>query len=797
MDGNQITCDEIVAETQPLCQCENCVREVQFRYTGQACSPDFAAAGECADTAPNPFVAGYRITGCDDATQVFANGETEQGDMITIGAPDGVCLPACMNVVISQPTGAVTQTFKIDSACPSDGSGRGLILQNSYGAFESIGYSCSETDTHNCLEDVTYGLKVCNIGTTDEKIFEWEFFDQKTQVDLLAGNPFVDADSGECLYDTYEAVVDRCVEFESCVNITASATDPATGLPAPCEDEHELKFGWEEPGTLPPTKAPTPPPTPAPSPSPTSTCIIDISLTGCPQYNSTLDNDCDGRPQVITFRYDGGDCSESNNLQPRQKFQCTDSNGGPSPSRQEPYFITAVPTGGSDLYFSGSVGVGDKYTLNENKSFDKLSADMTISVFDTEGGTILQTNDIHLSCSQPLFVFDKFGAHQVVEWIETDGRVVSAAQSDVQTGTIEVKLDTGSEVTKPVRLLEMTVITNTQDEPIDYTSQVNGKVLNPGDVIELEGFGIDIELTERTRYTFFTTLIGETLDGTNTCNGFDFLECTIGFNLNPVFPTDVPTPSPTVTPYPTVDPESTSCDVAADVLCTVTSLTGVTCDQLKAPSTNSCPADAELLVAFLKYDGSFGDNVFLEITCDKSTTYIDRFIEKDEVIRFNTRANTDVCESVEFILYTSDPEVDGDFIEQTTVPLACPGPWTLGATVANAFSIDALVDTTDDGVTFDLHIEEATVQLDYVVANTGSFPLDVNTATVNGDALAFAGGSIAVPTRNQITLASTTETFTVSGQGGTVLAFPFTVGAQTANEFALPCFAETTQLISL
>merc|ERR1712194_905738 len=108
----------------------------------------------------------------------------------------------------------------------------------------------------------------------------------------------------------------------------------------------------------------------------------------------------------------------------------------------------------------------------------------------------------------------------------------------------------------------------------------------------------------RTRYTFFTTIIGETIDGTNMCNGFSFLECTIGFNLLPVFPTMVPTPSPTLTPFPTVVPNSTTCELAADITCNVLSLEGVTCDQLFATPTETCPAEAELLVAYLQYDGS-------------------------------------------------------------------------------------------------------------------------------------------------------------------------------------------------
>merc|ERR1712166_558210 len=469
-----------------------------------------------------------------------------------------------------------------------------------------------------------------NTGTTqDEQIYNWFLTLNKEEIDLLQDVPPADVTlvPGECYYDTYDVDVNRCAEYESCVNITANATNPETGLPPNCPGVDDLKFGWDTPPTPPPTPNPSPFPSPAPSPSPTSSCVIDVDLTGCPQYNSSLDNDCQGRPWEITFRYNGGGCAQSDNLQPRQKFSCTDNPttaenrslqsflGAPTAEGTQSY-ITAVPRGGTDLYFAGPVAVGEKYTLNQDRVFDKLSADMTITIFDAEGGNVLQLVDLHLSCSQPLFLFDKFGASQVTEWVETSGRVVSDTQTGVETGTIEVGLATDNQQ-KPVRLLEMTVLTNTQDQPIDYTSQVAGQVLQPGSSIELPGFEIDIELGLQVRYTFFTTIIGETLDGTNMCNGNDMLECIVGFNLNPVFPTMVPTPSPTITPRPSSNSAVTTCNVGSQISCAVTNPPGIfTCDSLQAPISESCPADAELLRAFLKNTGTA--SVFLIIDCDKS-----------------------------------------------------------------------------------------------------------------------------------------------------------------------------------
>mmetsp|Transcript_22179 Transcript_22179/g.22501 ORF Transcript_22179/g.22501 Transcript_22179/m.22501 type:complete len:162 (+) Transcript_22179:616-1101(+) len=146
---------------------------------------------------------------------------------------------------------------------------------------------------------------------------------------------------------------------------------------------------------------------------------------------------------VITFLYNGGGCGQSDNLQPRQKFDCSDVDGaGPPTNAGETSYITAVPRGGNlnTVFFAGTVPVGEKYTLNADRVYDKLAADMTLTIYDREGGSLLQIVDLHLSCSQPLILFDKFGASEVTQWVETSGRVVSLRHSGVVTGVYEEDL---------------------------------------------------------------------------------------------------------------------------------------------------------------------------------------------------------------------------------------------------------------------------------------------------------------------------------------------------------------------
>ena len=257
--NNELTaCEAIPEETDMDCNCPECVRELQFKYTGLACSPDLPGDGLCTDSGPNPFIAGYRITSFIDPSQVFATGQVQQNDFITIGQWSG-CLPDELAVTISVPTGAVTQTFQIDSTC---NGGSGLLLNQNYGAFESVGYSCSETDTHNCFQEFFVGESVCNTGSGSENIYSLTL-----ELTSSEGSPPIVLDlssfltpedkmleAGECREGSWnndDVKLNRCKSVSYSGKITASATNPDTGLPPSCTAENEIEFGWES------TPAPT------------------------------------------------------------------------------------------------------------------------------------------------------------------------------------------------------------------------------------------------------------------------------------------------------------------------------------------------------------------------------------------------------------------------------------------------------------------------------------------------------------------------------------------------------------
>mmetsp|Transcript_44131 Transcript_44131/g.49453 ORF Transcript_44131/g.49453 Transcript_44131/m.49453 type:complete len:328 (-) Transcript_44131:150-1133(-) len=271
----------------------------------------------------------------------------------------------------------------------------------------------------------------------------------------------------------------------------------------------------------------------------TNACRVGVQLR-CPTPEVlTMDNDCVDPFQVITFRYNSGDCHQSDTLHTRHDFTCTDvnSSSGEGPTLPPPAagsnssYIVVTSNSGNETYFTGSVAVGEEYTVHANVGYDtQLSANLTITIFETKGGNSIQTTEVRrLDCTNPVFLFDKFGASQVTAWKEISGRVVTTPDDTIRVGNIALTVENPG--TAPIQLVEMTLLSNSEDTPItDYTSEVQDTILQPTDELSLTNYQFEYDLaTVPTRYIFFTTIIAEQLaDGDTTnrqCNSFHTIEC--------------------------------------------------------------------------------------------------------------------------------------------------------------------------------------------------------------------------------------------------------------------------------
>ncbi|OEU12954.1 hypothetical protein FRACYDRAFT_262781 [Fragilariopsis cylindrus CCMP1102] len=256
-------------------------------------------------------------------------------------------------------------------------------------------------------------------------------------------------------------------------------------------------------------------------------------------------------------------------------------------------------------------------------------------------------------------------------------------------------------------------------------------------------------------------------------------------------PTPPPTPGPTPPPTPGPTPPPTPPPTLAP--------TG----ECSIDSCVNCTAIMNTFGAYLKYDGSLGDVVFVEVICDKSTTYIDRPIAAGETFPFRTRANS--CEEVTFVISDADPDIDGNNLAEETVSTLCPGPWTLGATIAGAFVLDAYIDTEDDGASFTVNVNEATVEFNFLAENSGAFPLTVVSGVITdtiagadsgiGGASQVAGLPATLLPRSRTTLQSVTNVVNLNGRSGEVVTISMDLVGQTNNQFALPCEDELINII--
>jgi hypothetical protein len=360
-----------------------------------------------------------------------------------------------------------------------------------------------------------------------------------------------------------------------------------------------------------PTPAPTSVPTPPRSPAPTSTpstgypraylsdipntvptatpapCIVEIEIL-CPNCNRTVPplDRCEGRPFEMGFIYNGGDCGGSFNIQAvGDIFFCTDSNGGPPTTRGEASYI--VVTSSNDLgitYHSEWVQAGEYFKLYDGGNF--FEDDQTISIWSSndtrDPNNLLQRMTYHSSCSQNLFLKDRFGAVQLVEWVnEVQGRVSCFAKIAFSIHVsipVELQGDT-------LTLETLTVASNIDPFYYDFTDKISGTTGTPGEVYVADDLTIKLDLTQRRNYNLLFTLTAIT-DEAAACIGDALLQFDAGTPLPPIFPTLSSTQAPSGSPSPNMDPARSPCILETNIQCVTAS--GRSCSKLSSPTQSLC-----------------------------------------------------------------------------------------------------------------------------------------------------------------------------------------------------------------
>jgi hypothetical protein len=298
-----------------------------------------------------------------------------------------------------------------------------------------------------------------------------------------------------------------------------------------------------------PTPKPTPPPTKAPTPTPpigqpSDTCFAQVAVECIPPINPEDPNgerfeDCDSINIVpaectefvnlLTFRYNGGDCLQSNNIQDPRIYQCQDYFGGPPTQEEigaESYMLITDIKGEGINYYNGPVFVGDVFNITNLLPNSVIVANVNVTIYDGEVApeNIRQTMVIHTSCSQVTFLKDRYGSLELIGFRNPSQGYL--------TCIVPVSFDFAIQNTAEgfnAEVQSLTSITNF-DPPNDFlnfTQEVVGFKLGPGEELPVSSGSIDIDLSVRKRYTVFTTVQGVSPDGFS-CRGSDFTNFTAG-----------------------------------------------------------------------------------------------------------------------------------------------------------------------------------------------------------------------------------------------------------------------------
>lgn len=598
---NGIDCSNVDIQV-PDFECTNNT-ELRFSYENGTCpeSDNEQDDFQCEDF--ECTIDGNVRVFCESEGDVFCNCTVAEGGLIVITSQ--LVLPdRLVCTVFPENSNEKCQEFVLNPSGTTDNST--LNLKDKYGSLTVETCTDTEENSNNCLVDATFTYNFRNAGSSDLLLEAVTTTCNGKETDLLATAvpPIepgtVTLPAGQAAAITKNSYLDACAGYlEKKAYIAGVGEDGEI-----CFDEDNLNIDFVSQ---------------SPSMTPTDTrlpCNLTLDSVCAPPQESWLpDNQtdcalpplqdlCSERPSKMVMRYNGGGCDQSDNVQP-EKSGCVDFDEGPPTDQGTESYITVVATKNPEtVYFQGIVPVGEQFELDDSSG--RVEADMTIKIYEPDAtgvgpGRILQDQFFHSSCSQNLFLKDRFGSVQLVAWLNgIQGFVTCFVDVIFSFDIVNGVLGNPSEETSSATLLSFFTLTNLVgdgDRPIfvNLTDSVYGKTINPGDSFKFEAV-FTIDATVRRFYTAISNLVGRNDDSNGICQASSSLSFTAGADLTPIFPTKAPTVSPTSTAFPTVDPQTVDCDITAGITC---ESDGRPCEtSLKFP-TVTCSGDRPNTMEFM------------------------------------------------------------------------------------------------------------------------------------------------------------------------------------------------------
>jgi hypothetical protein len=152
-------------------------------------------------------------------------------------------------------------------------------------------------------------------------------------------------------------------------------------------------------------------------------CLIQLTVqcaVDAPSSPPSM-NDCEGKVVKMIMKYTRDDCSKMIHHQAAGKALCS-GNSGQLP--ESVYIRVTDNSSAKDFrcmtFFKGTVQAGQNYTIDAGV-VGALKANTYIYIYDAPNGKLLQSVQVHTSCSQPLAAGDQFGANLLVSLTTTKG----------------------------------------------------------------------------------------------------------------------------------------------------------------------------------------------------------------------------------------------------------------------------------------------------------------------------------------------------------------------------------------
>ena len=719
-------CDALTAPTTTQCAVGDDIDTVTFSFQFCICDPNVnrqGAEASCVDSAAVDFTQPIDMVCVDAATgapmDVTPSTVAPLGT-ITVTAPGGGSLPDKISCDLSQ-NGQIMQTNVIDTSGDVN-----LNLRDKFGALQLESCDSEGTPELSCFETACYNVNIENVGTNDMDITIVDFDFNGDVESLLDDLDVTTLTPGQSTSVEVKKDVDVCIEFEYCAVVEVEANPPSDMM---CQDTDTDKFTIVQPESTPfpspaptfsPTPAPTPGPTPQPTPEPTSAptptptraptpgltpeptlapivaptppttpepsampttqCELNLDVN-CTIINGEFAGQacetpgvgvepCRDRPTGATMLFNGGDCSQSDNRQ-FLKFTCVDLGPVPIGEGEMAYIVVTDAKGKGIVYHQGFVAVGSPYYLSTPEDEERFEADQRIMIYrdeNTDSGNLLQEVQYHSSCSSNLELKNRFGASQLIEFMnELQGNVTCFASVDFDLDVvIPVEIE-GSSAT----LVTLTVLTNFAGF-LDLTDQVAGMEIPPGGSVSLS-IPATLDLTQRIRYTILSQVTATANPSGQICTGTDFNSFFAG-NVRPgSVPTAPPTRRPTTSPAPTPNPLETACGVTAGIICeylnTESRVVGE-CTGVRDPREVSCSSSLPATGLAFRYLGGNGlpATVFITVQSSRSGEVFSEPVLAGSIFR----ADGDFGGEVEITISTLDSDgTAGDEIQNIPVDAAC------------------------------------------------------------------------------------------------------------------------------